>query len=96
MYEDHVLRLLGEERVRIGRNVRNLRDWRDRRQEPLVEYAGFSDRTLRRIEAGDTSVGINIFILAAKALDVPLYWLFTEDWPRFADEEEARQDQNGR
>ncbi|MHA6764655.1 helix-turn-helix domain-containing protein [Streptacidiphilus sp. PAMC 29251] len=89
MSKDPNARHLFSERVRIGRNVRSPRDWRDKRQEPLAEFAGFSDRTLRRIESGDTSVGVNKFILAAKALDVPLHWLFTEDWPQWIEEYEA-------
>lgn len=70
--------------MRIGRNIRSLRDWRDQRQEPLAEVADFSDRTLRRVESGDTNVGINTYILTARALKVPLAWLFDENWPEYA------------
>jgi transcriptional regulator with XRE-family HTH domain len=88
--EDPTARHLYSERVRIGRNIRSLRDWRDQRQEPLAEVADFSDRTLRRVESGDTNVGINTYILTARALRVPLSWLFDEKWPEYAADGESQ------
>lgn len=77
------------ERVRIGRNVVSLRDWRNVRQDALAHLADISVRHMSRIENGDGSVGVDKFIQVARALDVPLYWLFTTDWPQLIDEREG-------
>lgn len=87
--EDPIRRYLKRERVAIGRNVVSLRDQQDVRQDALAHRAGISVRHMSRIETGSASVGIDKYLCVAKALGVPLYWLFTTDWPRLAEQREA-------
>lgn len=74
-----------QERYRVGRNVRDIREWRDLRQDALGEIVGMSDKQVSRIEVGAHSIGIDHYIRLAKGLRVPLHWLFTADWPQFID-----------
>ena len=71
------------ERVAIGRNIRAIRDWRNLRQEALEEATGVDVVQISRVENGAANVGINTYIRLARGLHVPLFWLFTTDWPRF-------------
>lgn len=73
------------ERIRIGKNIRSLRDWRNLTQEDVEEVTGLDVVQLSRIENAAANVGIDSFIRLARGLNVPLYWLFTEEWPRFLD-----------
>lgn len=88
MSEDPIRQYLKRERVAIGRNVVSLRDQQDVRQDALAHRAGISVRHMSRIETGSASVGIDKYLCVAKALGVPLYWLFTTDWPKFGDQME--------
>lgn len=67
------------ERIRIGAIVRSLREWRDLRQEGLEHLSGVSYRQISRIENGSANVGVDTYILIARALGVPLARLFTEE-----------------
>jgi DNA-binding XRE family transcriptional regulator len=72
---------------RIGRNVASLRAWRKIGQEDLSHVSGVSVRHIQRIEAGDGDPAASFYIRLARALNVPLFWVFTDDWPRFAEEQ---------
>lgn len=70
---------------RVGRVVASVRAWRNLRQEGLAELAGVTARHIQRIEAGAEDVATSYYVRLATGLKVPLYWLFTEDWPQFID-----------
>lgn len=57
-------------------------------QEDLGDRAGVTDRHIRRIESGREDTAVSYYIRLARALNVPLYWLFTDDWPQFIQEYE--------
>lgn len=77
-----------QEIQRVGRNIAGLRKWRGLGQEALRDLSGVSDRQIQHMEAGSSDLGLSFHIRIARALQVPLFWLYTEDWPRFAEEQE--------
>lgn len=74
-------------RYRVGRNLRDIRDWRNLTQQNLGEITGMSDKQVSRIETGVSSPGLDHLVRLALGLHVPLFWLFTTDWPRFIGDE---------
>jgi hypothetical protein len=74
------------ERVAIGRNIRSIRDWRKLGQEALEEATGVHAVQISRVENGVADTGISTYILLARGLKVPLFWLFTADWPSYIDD----------
>jgi DNA-binding XRE family transcriptional regulator len=66
---------------RIGRIVASIREWQNLTQEQLRDASGVSYRQLQRIEGGQDDVAISFYIRLARALHVPVDWLFAEDWP---------------
>jgi transcriptional regulator with XRE-family HTH domain len=77
---------LRAERYRIGRNIASIRLWQDLTQEALEEAVGIDVTRLSRIERGLLNTGIDTYIRIAAGLRVPLFWLFTADWPSFIDD----------
>jgi transcriptional regulator with XRE-family HTH domain len=59
-------------RLRIGRNVANLRKLRGLSQEKLAELAGKSTKHIGRVERGQVSATIDVLVAIAVALDVKL------------------------
>jgi DNA-binding XRE family transcriptional regulator len=70
---------------RIGRNVASIREWQNFTQEQLRDASGVSYRQIQRIESGQDDIALSFYIRIARALTVPLDWLFTEDWPERID-----------
>ena len=67
-------------RLQIGSRVRSLREWRNLRQPGLAERAHLSRDTIWRIENGVRPMDADQAHLIARALAVPVTWLFADDW----------------
>lgn len=63
-------------RLRVGRNIRRLRQLRGLSQEGLAELAGNSWKNMGRIERGQSNVGIDVLSRVAAALSVDIADLF--------------------
>lgn len=70
-------------RYRVGRTIASIREWRNLTQEHLEGASGIDVTRISRIERGRVNPGIDTYIRIAAALHVPLFWLFTDDWPAF-------------
>ena len=67
-------------RLQVGGRLRSLREWRDLRQPHLAERAGVSRDTVYRVEGGTRALNADAAYLLARALRVPVIWLFSDDW----------------
>lgn len=63
-------------RLRVGRNIRRLRQLRGLSQEGLAELAGNSWKNMGQIERGQSNVGIDVLSRVAAALSVDIADLF--------------------
>ncbi|WP_431979985.1 helix-turn-helix domain-containing protein [Streptomyces qinglanensis] len=62
---------LAQQRLDIGRRIRDARLWANLSQEQLAERIGVERRTVVRIELGTTSPPLDRILWIARALDVP-------------------------
>jgi transcriptional regulator with XRE-family HTH domain len=76
---------LMSQRLAVGDRLRRLREWRNLRQSGLAELVGLSRYTVYRVELGTVSMTADQAHLFARALDVPVGWLFTDVWIRSDD-----------
>lgn len=67
-------------RLQVGSRLRSLRESRNLRQAHLGERASLSRDTIWRIENGTRAVDSDQAHLIARALGVPVAWLFSDDW----------------
>lgn len=63
-------------RLRIGRNVRQIRRLRGLTQERLAELAGNTHKHIGQVERGEVNVTIDILTRIADGLAVPILDLF--------------------
>jgi transcriptional regulator with XRE-family HTH domain len=63
-------------RLRLGRNIRELRLLRDLTQERFAELVGHSNKTISRIELGSINVTIDVLSDIAAGLSVDVADLF--------------------
>jgi transcriptional regulator with XRE-family HTH domain len=69
-------------RLRIGRNVRRLRELRQLTQVQLAEMVGTNnDRHMGQIERGEVNVGLNYLAKIADSVSVDIAELFFNDQP---------------
>lgn len=62
---------LTQQRLDIGRRIRDAREWANLTQEQLAERLGAERRTVVRIELGVTSPPLDRILHIARALGVP-------------------------
>ncbi len=68
-----------EQRREIGRRIRTLRTARGYSQERLAEHAQLDRHTIYRTELGTHSASLDVLLLIARGLDVPLWRLFHDE-----------------
>ena len=68
------------QRLQVGARVRSLRRHRNLTQETLADRAGVSRDTIVYAENGTKAASIDTLHLVARALAVPVSWLFVDDW----------------
>ncbi len=82
---------LMSQRLAVGDRLRRLREWRNLRQPDLAERAGLSRYTVYRAELGTSPLNADHAHLFARALSVPVEWLFADDWTRSDDPSDVPQ-----
>lgn len=60
--------------------MRSLREARDLSQEDLAELLGWDRKVVNRLETGWRVMTIDQAAYIAKALNVPVAWLFSDAW----------------
>lgn len=70
-----------EQRYRVGRRIRLIREWRDLTQEDLAHAAGVSRIALVRYETGARELRADAAHLLARTLRVSPGAFFDDDWP---------------
>ncbi len=81
------------QRLAVGDRLRRLREWRNLRQPDLAERAGLSRCTVYRAELGTSALTADQAHLFARVLNVPVEWLFADDWTRADDPADVPQPQ---
>jgi len=66
------------ERLRIGQRIAHVRNEHGMTQQQLADAVGVSREHIARIEAGKYSVGLDILVKVAKALDMELDFVMTK------------------
>jgi len=69
---DRIKSRVEEERLRIGQRIAQVRNEHGMTQQQLADAVGVSREHIGRIEAGKYSVGLDILVKVAKALDMKL------------------------
>lgn len=75
----HLPSHLMDERQLIGSRIRRLRAERRWTQEQLAERCGLDRQTISRAETSTRGLPIDVYLLIANALGVPLWRLFRDD-----------------
>lgn len=78
MSSDPVPPLVMQQRLRVGRRIRQLRAERNLSQEQLAELAGIARHSVYRTELATHSASLDHLTLIADALGVPLVDLVRE------------------
>jgi transcriptional regulator with XRE-family HTH domain len=68
-----------DQRRAVGARAREIRVSKQVSQERLAELAGLDRKTVNRLEVGSFNVGVDAFLLVARALDVPPSALFPDE-----------------
>lgn len=68
------------QRLQVGAHIRSLRRERNLTQERLAERAGVSRDTVIYAENGIKAASLDTLHLFARALGVPVTWLFVDGW----------------
>lgn len=66
-----------QQRRRVGRRIRELREERGLSQLKLAERAGVERKAIYRAELATHSTGLDHLLMIARALDVPVNALFS-------------------
>lgn len=66
------------ERLRVGQRIAESRKEHAMTQQQLADAVGVSREHIARIEAGKYSVGLDILVKVAKALDMELDFVMTK------------------
>lgn len=67
-------------REQIGDRIRSIRRSKKISQEVLGQLVGVERNVISRIELGRQAMTVDTAIEIAEHLQVPLAWLFTDDW----------------
>lgn len=66
------------DRIYYGQRIMQLRKQRGMTQQQLADAVGISREHIARIEAGKYSVGLDILVKVAKAMDMKLEFVTTD------------------
>ncbi len=67
------------ERQQYGTRIRLLRESRGWTQEALAEHTGLDRNTIGRVETSTRGLSIDVYLLIAEALQVPVWRLFRDE-----------------